>query len=137
MAWLPFEDEAIARASRRSFAGATPPVAEPEDLLIYKLVAARPHDLQDAEQLLVLHGSGMNLERVRAIIDQFCEVLEDRTRRKTLESLPQRTGPIADTIACASSVASATSGHAPSGASSERTCSRPAGGSCSEKATRL
>ena len=42
LAWLPFEEEAIAAAETRDFAGVRTRVARPEDLVIYKMVAARP-----------------------------------------------------------------------------------------------
>lgn len=57
LAWLPFEEEAVRAHEQRDFAGVTIHVARPEDLLIYKLVAARPRDLDDAEKLLVLHAA--------------------------------------------------------------------------------
>jgi len=92
LAWLPFEDEALGRAVRREFAGAVLPFVEPEDLVVYKLVAARPRDLEDAERLLVLHGGKMNLERVAGTIDAFCDVLEDTGRRDLLAKILERTG---------------------------------------------
>jgi hypothetical protein len=92
LAWLPFEDEALARAVRREFAGATLPFVQPEDLVIYKLVAARPRDLEDAERLLVLHGTRMDLARVADTVDAFCDVLEDACRRQLLATLFERAG---------------------------------------------
>jgi hypothetical protein len=92
LAWLPFEDEALARAVRRDFAGAILPFVEPEDLVIYKLVAARPRDLDDAERLVVLHGRQMDFARIAGMIDVFCDVLEDTTRRDVLAELLERTG---------------------------------------------
>mgnify|MGYP003393186576 CR=1 FL=1 len=52
LAWLPFEEEAIAAAEVREVAGVRTRVARPEDLVIYKMVAARPRDLDDIEHLL-------------------------------------------------------------------------------------
>jgi hypothetical protein len=92
LAWLPFEDEALARAVRRDFAGASLPFVEPEDLLIYKLVAARPRDLEDAERLVVLHGERMDFARVANTIGAFCNVLEDTSRLDLLAKLLKRTG---------------------------------------------
>jgi hypothetical protein len=56
IAWLPFEIEAIAAADTLELAGVRVPVAQPEDLVIYKAVAFRPQDQQDIERLLTLHG---------------------------------------------------------------------------------
>jgi hypothetical protein len=92
LAWLPFEDEALARAVRRDFAGAILPFVEPEDLVIYKLVAARPRDLEDAERLVVLHGERMDFARVADTIGVFCDILEDTSRLDLVAKLLERTG---------------------------------------------
>jgi hypothetical protein len=92
LAWLPFEEEAIAKAEERDVAGTRARVVRPEDLLIYKLVAARPRDLDDAENLLVVHGQGMNLRRVRSVVAEFAAVLEDEERPATLQRLLRKTG---------------------------------------------
>lgn len=92
LAWLPFEEEALAHATDREFAGVVLPFVQPEDLLVYKLVAARVRDLEDAERLLLLHGSEIDLARVGRLIDAFCEVLEDDSRRQHLLELRRRVG---------------------------------------------
>jgi len=51
------------------------------------VTASRPKDLQDAEGLLVLHGATMALGRVRRVIKQFAEVLDDIERPEALERL--------------------------------------------------
>jgi hypothetical protein len=68
------------------------PFVQPEDLLIYKLVAARPRDLDDAERLLLLHGTTIDLARVTRLVDAFCEVLEDESRQQQLADLRRRVG---------------------------------------------
>jgi Nucleotidyltransferase of unknown function (DUF6036) len=68
LAWLPFEEEAIAAAVTCDFAGVRIRVPRPEDLVVYKMVAARPRDLDDVENLLLVHGSTMDLRRVRAVV---------------------------------------------------------------------
>jgi hypothetical protein len=92
LAWLPFEEEALAHAKSREFAGVVLPFVQAEDLLIYKLVAARARDLEDAERLLLLHGSDIDLARVGRLIDAFCEVLEDDSRRQQLLELRRNVG---------------------------------------------
>ena len=62
----------------------------PEDLLIYKLVACRPLDVEDAEGLL-LYSREMDLDRVRGLIRQFSEVLDDPRHIETLERLLRKT----------------------------------------------
>lgn len=81
LAWLPFEMEAIAAAGLAMVGGARLPVAQPEDLVIYKAIAWRPQDQQDIERLLALHGARMDLTRVRRHVQALGEAMEeDRIR---------------------------------------------------------
>jgi hypothetical protein len=64
-ATTPFEIEALGRRQALRVFGVDLPVATPEDLLVFKLIAGRPQDLADAHVLFALHGSGFDLERVR------------------------------------------------------------------------
>ena len=77
LAWLPFEMEAISAASPTMLGAARLPVAQPEDLVIYKAVAWRPQDQQDIERLLALHGAGMDLSRVRRHVQELGEAMEE------------------------------------------------------------
>ena len=77
LAWLPFEEEAIAAGIEVTYAGVTIRVLRAEDLVIYKLVARRPRDITDAEELLALHQSRIDLVRVRKILAEFCATIED------------------------------------------------------------
>lgn len=92
LAWLPFEEEAIGAAQEIDYAGVAIRVPRPEDLVIYKIVASRPRDVDDAEKLLLLHGSTADVARMRRIVGEFCEVLEDRARERTLAELLRRAG---------------------------------------------
>lgn len=91
LAWLPFEEEAIQSSLATEFAGVSIRVPRPEDLVIYKLVACRPQDVEDAEGLLLLYGREMNLGRVRGLIQQFSEVLDNSIHSETLERLLRKT----------------------------------------------
>lgn len=91
LAWLPFEEEAIRRGENCDYSGVTLRIARPEDLIIYKIVAARPRDLDDAERLLLLHGRSVDVGRLVRIVHEFAEALEDPTRPQTLERLLRRT----------------------------------------------
>ena len=86
-AWLPFEQEAIRSARDLDYAGVCIPIPRPEDLLVYKLVAFRPRDLDDAEKLLALYQKEIDFERVRAVLGEFCAALEDMDRLAALEHL--------------------------------------------------
>jgi len=82
-----FEEEAITKAERINYAGVKLPFARPEDLLIYKLIAHRRRDIDDAERLFVLHGDSIDLARVRAVLRAFSAALDGPDRLRTLSSL--------------------------------------------------
>ena len=92
LAWLPFEEEALRTCRPCDYAGVPIRIPRPEDLLIYKLIASRPRDVEDAEGLLVLHGATMNLGRVREVVSGFARALDDAERPQTLERLIRKTG---------------------------------------------
>jgi predicted nucleotidyltransferase len=90
IAWLPFEREALGKATLIRFAGTEIPVATAEDLVIYKALAWRDQDRYDIERLIVLHGKTMDLERIRSFVEQFAEILEDPQRVQEFNRLVQR-----------------------------------------------
>jgi hypothetical protein len=92
LAWLPFEIEALRRSESCDHAGITIRIPRPDDLVIYKLVAARPRDLEDAEKLLLLHGPRLDLQHIIATVREFADALEDPGRIAALERLLKRTG---------------------------------------------
>ena len=92
LAWLPFEREALARAERIELTDHFVPVAQAEDLVIYKAVAWRDRDRVDVERLLVQHGKEIDLARVRRIVREFAEALEEPERIPELEAVIRRAG---------------------------------------------
>jgi hypothetical protein len=91
LAWLPFEMEALARATLVDFGGVRIRVATPEDLIVLKAVAWRDRDRGDIERLLLLHGAKVNLKRVRALIGEFGAALEEPERLDEFDALVRRT----------------------------------------------
>jgi hypothetical protein len=91
LSWLPFEREALQRAERLDLQGAELPVATPEDLVIYKVVAWRDVDRADVERLLVRHGGSIDLARVEALVAEFARVLEEPGRVEEFAQLVART----------------------------------------------
>jgi len=89
MAWMPFELEATAAAGPAKIGGVVLPVAQPEDLVIYKAIAWRPQDQQDVERLLALHGAHMDLGRIRRHVRELGEAME-QDRLHELESVIRR-----------------------------------------------
>lgn len=74
-AWTSFEHEAIAASSMATFGTVTAPMAQPEDLIVFKSIAARGRDLDDAIALLTLYPD-IDLERVRARVRELAAAAE-------------------------------------------------------------
>ena len=87
LAWLPFEAEALDRATEELFAGVSVRVATPEDLIIFKVVAWREQDQADVEKLLLRFGRSIDLERIRGLIREFAEALEEPGRVAAFEAI--------------------------------------------------
>jgi Nucleotidyl transferase AbiEii toxin, Type IV TA system len=86
-AFSSFEQEALERAVEADFGGVKIPVAIPEDLVIYKALAWRDRDRYDIEQLLVLHGDRIDLERVRTFVREFSQILDKPERIPEFDTL--------------------------------------------------
>jgi hypothetical protein len=87
LAWLSFEEEAIAGAELLDVASVRLPVARPEDLIIYKTVAWRPQDRQDIERLAAMHGSEIDQARVLSVVTELVEALGQPERVEQLKAL--------------------------------------------------
>lgn len=72
MAWTDFEHGAIAASSLVTFGTIKAPMAQAEDLVVFKAIAGRPKDIEDATALLVLYPeldrAGLR-ERVRQLAE--------------------------------------------------------------------
>jgi predicted nucleotidyltransferase len=90
LAWLPFEEEALERSSPVDFRGIEVPVAQAQDLIVYKAVAWRDRDKADIERLLLLHGHELDLAFIRDLVRQFAEALEEPARVTEFEELVRR-----------------------------------------------
>ncbi len=84
LAWLPFEVEALARRTVVRLGDLELPVCGPEDLIVYKLVAGRPVDLDDVRQIALRHRDAIDRARVARTVSAFDEVLEDGRSRLEL-----------------------------------------------------
>lgn len=76
LAALPFEAEAIAHRRVVDVGGMRMAIPRVDDLLVYKMVASRPQDLRDVEELLLRYVNTVDLVRIRRLIGEFAEVLE-------------------------------------------------------------
>jgi hypothetical protein len=86
-AWMPFEQDAIARAGAVDFKLARLPVAQPEDLVVYKTIAWRDRDRADIEALVLAHRGSFAMERVRATLAEFAEALDEPERLEDFDRL--------------------------------------------------
>lgn len=80
------EEEFHARAGRGRFGETELPVIAPEDLLVCKLLAGRPQDLQDVEAVLAAQA-GLDLDRVREVLAMLESALARSDLRASLERL--------------------------------------------------
>jgi hypothetical protein len=76
LAWTDFEREAIASSTPAAYGRASYPMARAEDLVVFKALAARPKDIEDAAALLLMHPA-MDLARVRARIEELADMAEE------------------------------------------------------------
>jgi hypothetical protein len=80
------EDEFLAHRRHVELGGVAVPVISPEDLIVTKLLAGRPKDLDDARGVLRDQGGGLDLERSR----RFLRLLEQALDRSDLVSTLDR-----------------------------------------------
>lgn len=69
------EEEFLGRAKRTDIGGANVPVIDVADLLIAKVLAGRPKDIEDARSLWRLHGSDIDRRRIRRVLRLLDEAL--------------------------------------------------------------
>jgi hypothetical protein len=72
---LPFEIEAVERATFYQVGNLTIRLPTPEDLIIFKAVAHRPKDILDIQAIVSSH-TDLDIDRIRFWIQQFGHALE-------------------------------------------------------------
>lgn len=87
LGWMQFEREAMKRATTVFLGGVPVPVATPEDLVVLKAVAWRAVDKLDITELIVRHHAGMDIQRMRGVLEGFYELLEVPERLKEFDQL--------------------------------------------------
>lgn len=90
LALLPFEEDAISNRQMVDFGGIKIAVPKVDDLLIYKMVASRPEDVRDVEELLIRYIDKIDINKVKDTVCQFAEVLERPEMIKQLDELIKR-----------------------------------------------
>ena len=90
---LPFEQEVLRRASRwKRVSDVWLKTCSAEDLVVYKLVAARPLDLADMEGIVRRQGSRLDLDRIRRRGREFAELKEDPDLLRPFEDALRNAG---------------------------------------------
>jgi predicted nucleotidyltransferase len=82
----------LERARSVDVGGLKVPMITPEDLVIAKLFAARPRDLEDVRAVLGAQGSAMDLRHVRSVLGQLDEAEDRAELLPALERLLRETG---------------------------------------------
>lgn len=95
LAAFPFEREAIERSTGWDLPESLRiRTCSAEDLVIYKLVAGRPGDIQDISGIVHRQGQGLDLARIRHWGAQFAELKEDPDLLRPFEEALKRAHPI-------------------------------------------
>jgi hypothetical protein len=82
---LPFEEAALARASRKRMFGRLVRLPTPEDLLLFKVLAGRDKDMLDAVGIVRRHRGVLDLGYVRTTLRPICDLAEDMSAWRRLE----------------------------------------------------
>lgn len=75
LAWSGFEHEALSTSTMTSFGRVRAPMCTAESLVVFKAIAGRPKDIEDAEALLTLHPD-IDRERARRRVAELSVLAE-------------------------------------------------------------
>lgn len=84
------EDEFLQRARPIEIEGVEIPTIDREDLIIAKVLAGRPKDLEDARGLWKIHGAELDVPRIRHILQLLEEALAQSDLLPTFEAILRR-----------------------------------------------
>jgi hypothetical protein len=84
------EDEFLGRARPMDVGSTQVPIIDAADLIIAKVLAARPKDLEDAASVWGLHGERLDAARVRRILGQLEDALAQRDLLPAFEAIARR-----------------------------------------------
>jgi hypothetical protein len=92
LGWTDFEREAIQASTAASYGRASYPMARAEDLVVFKALAARPKDIEDAAALILMHPT-IDLVRVRRRLADLAALAEEPALVEGLERAHQAWAP--------------------------------------------
>ncbi len=84
------EDEFLQRAIPTDIGGIRVPIIEPSDLIVAKVLAGRPKDVDDARALWQLHAPEMDAHRIRRLLQLLEEALSQSDLVSTFEAIEAR-----------------------------------------------
>ncbi len=83
-----YEEEAVRRATAWELEpGKTVPLCSAEDLIIHKVVAGRPRDLEDVVGVLHRQGEALDLALIRRWLGEFAALMGDSALPERFEAL--------------------------------------------------
>lgn len=83
-----FDEKVLERAQPVELApGEIYPVASPEDIIVYKLLSTRPHDLADAASIVKRQGKNLDRRYLRRWLEEFEAALDDSSLVNTFLTL--------------------------------------------------
>jgi len=88
-AWTAFEHDAIEASTDASYGNVVAPMARAEDLVVFKAMAARPVDIEDASALLLMHKD-IDLDRVRRRLAELAAMADEPALLAGLERVIKR-----------------------------------------------
>lgn len=88
-AWSAFEHDALAACTPARFGSVTIPTSTPEDLVVFKAIAGRPKDVDDAEALLLLYPK-VDVGRVRRRVAELSALAEAPELLEAFDTLAAR-----------------------------------------------
>ena len=84
--FTPYETEAIKRARRIRIKDAEVCFASPEDVIIHKIFAGRPRDIEDS-RAIILKNPDLDIRHIRNWLREFDSAADEKTFSRTFEEL--------------------------------------------------
>ncbi|NWF97971.1 MAG: nucleotidyltransferase [Nitrospirae bacterium] len=84
--FTPYETEAIKRARTISLMGKEVAFASPEDVIIHKIFAGRPRDLEDA-RTIILKNPNIDIRYIENWLKEFDSSISDKDFLKTFQAV--------------------------------------------------
>jgi hypothetical protein len=84
------EDDFLSRAVPVDLGGVLVPLVRPDDLMIAKVLAGRPKDLEDVRSLWRLHGRSVDAARIREVLRQLEEALSQADLVSSFDAIVEK-----------------------------------------------